>query len=314
MKIRPILLVLLMLVLVAACGSDDVETTGPPGDTDPTSTTTSEAPDTTSSTTETPTTAPTTTSTTEPATTEPTGSAISVEDLFDGEGPRDGQMVSGFVVWDQTSARLCDVLMESFPPQCGWAWIVIANPDGLDVDLTEEQGVRWTDAQVTVEADFDGTRLILADASESVQASAAEVALIDAFVAFAADPSATTIAALPLADEVGIGIGNVIESTQTVDALSDRLAWEIDRDEYDGYAGPFSVLLLDVADRPLDITVGPHPRCAAPPVEAPEGFEDYRRLSIQPSDATSCLEWWTVDFFLDPEGTIEAITLDLFGP
>jgi hypothetical protein len=36
-------------------------------------------------------------------------------------------------------------------------------------------------------------------------------------------------------------------------------------------------------------------------------------VSIQPELATSCLEWWTVDFFVDDD-VVQAVTLDLFGP
>jgi hypothetical protein len=37
-------------------------------------------------------------------------------------------------------------------------------------------------------------------------------------------------------------------------------------------------------------------------------------VSIQPTNTTSCLEWSTVDLFIDTDGNIAAITLDLFEP
>ncbi|NNE74823.1 MAG: hypothetical protein HKN26_14250 [Acidimicrobiales bacterium] len=89
------------------------------------------------------------------------GEPIGVEDLFDGEGAREA-VVEGFVVWDQQGARLCAVLMESFPPQCGNPAVVIANPDDLTVELQSEQGVRWTDGIVALDGRFDGDRFILA--------------------------------------------------------------------------------------------------------------------------------------------------------
>lgn len=86
---------------------------------------------------------------------------VAVDDLASAEpGP---VTVRGFVVWDAASARLCGVLMESFPAQCGGASVVIADPERLDVTFDEEQGVRWTPNAVVLTADYDGTRLTLTD-------------------------------------------------------------------------------------------------------------------------------------------------------
>ncbi len=237
--------------------------------------------------------------------------SIELSALFDGEGPRDAT-VSGFVVWDQTSARLCETLMESYPPQCGWLWIVIADPEKLDVGLEEAQGVRWTSNRVDVAVRFDGDRLIVDPASASVEPSPADQALVDAFLAFAEAPGTDTVTALPLAADVALGLGPDIVTTRNAADLVGPGAWTIDREEFRAWAGPFSA--LDLAAPPITITVGTHARCAAPPEPAPEGFADLRRISIQPTTATSCLEWWTVDFFLDDNGDIAAVTLDLFEP
>ncbi len=44
------------------------------------------------------------------------------------------------------SARLCDALAESSPPQCGGASMALTNlPDGFLTGLSAAQGVRWTD-------------------------------------------------------------------------------------------------------------------------------------------------------------------------
>lgn len=65
--------------------------------------------------------------------------------------------VSGFIVADQTSVRLCDLLAESLPPQCGGASIVLAGftVDGLEdlpdlerLGLETAQGVSWTNETV----------------------------------------------------------------------------------------------------------------------------------------------------------------------
>ena len=78
--------------------------------------------------------------------------------------------------------------------------------------------------------------------------------------------------------------------------------------------GPFSALEPLIDERPHVIVAGPHNHCASPPVPAPEGYEAHRRVSVQPADATSCLEWFSVDLFLEADGTIDAITLDLYEP
>jgi hypothetical protein len=50
------------------------------------------------------------------------------------------------VIAPDGSARLCDALAESDPPQCGGASIPVTGlPDGF-LDLRSSQGVRWTDA------------------------------------------------------------------------------------------------------------------------------------------------------------------------
>lgn len=236
---------------------------------------------------------------------------IAVGDLFDGEGERSG-VFTGFVLWDATSARLCEVLMESFPPQCGVPAVVIANPAGLEVELAESGGVRWTDAAVGLTGRFDGDRITLSADEESVEPSPNDQELVRAFIAHALAPSAETATELPFADEVALGLGSRILTTITSDQLPDAPRWDLDVEEYEGFGGPFSALNVDVGL--VTVTVGAHNRCAAPPVAAPPGFEALRRVSIQPTDATSCIEWWTIDFFVDEDHLVQAVTLDLFGP
>jgi hypothetical protein len=49
------------------------------------------------------------------------GAAIDVQTLLGDAATRDGQAVrvSGNFLADETTAQLCQVLMESYPPQCG---------------------------------------------------------------------------------------------------------------------------------------------------------------------------------------------------
>ena len=243
--------------------------------------------------------------------------SIGVDALFDGNGPRTA-VVEGFVLIDEASARLCEVLMESFPPQCGGLSVVIANPTGLgSTILTEAQGISWTERAVALSGRFDGFRLVLDTDADVVEPTTADEALITAFLAHALAPTAATADALPFADDVTLGLGTENLTVKPRSELADPAAWSLDVEEYAGFGGPFSALDVVASDgnQPsVLITVGAHAHCAGPPRPAPAGFGDLRRVSIQPEAATSCIEWWTVDFFISDLGEVHAVTLDLFGP
>ncbi len=279
-------------------GSDDSVSTSD------TTTTTSSSP--AASTTET---TPTTDGTA--PTIEPGDTPVTVGALFDGEGARSTRLL-GSVLWDNTSARVCSALMESFPPQCGAPWIVIANPEGLRVELSSEQTVKWTDAPVVLDGTFDGSRFVLDEQAELVVPTAQHRELVDAFLDFAADPEDEHFAKLPFAQSVQLGLSSTSVTTVAASSLSDPEQWQMDVAEYAGFGGPFSA--LEMANRPVEITIGAHQRCAGPPVARLAGLDDHKQVSIQPSAIDSCIAWWTVDFFIDAEGRIDAVTLDLFGP
>jgi hypothetical protein len=146
-----------------------------------------------------------------------------------------------------------------------------------------------------------------------------------------ARPRASTLQPLPLSPEgVRIGLGEDLIKELAPDAAEDPASWRIDTDRaFRGYVGPFSALMTirsHVQGREGDpglrksgdmtVSVGPHPHCASPPVPAPSGLTDERRVSVQPTDDsfTSCLAWFSVDFFLDSDRDIVAVTLDLWEP
>jgi len=268
----------------------------------------------------------TTTTTPEPTRiTQPTpqdgDGVLDIAELLATGGERE-VAVRGFVVWDDSSARFCEVLAESFPPQCGGISVILANPDALDVALETEGAVRWTQGFVTIEGFYDGEQLVINENLDELgpngtddidgDLSLEDQALADAFLGFVADPSFQRFDQLNLADNVGLGLGDEIAKTVPAEVLLDPTNWTIVRDEFRAWSGPFSALWL--AEPPITITIGDHLRCVAEPVPAPPGFADHRRVSLQPEGATSCLEWWTVDFFLDSTGQIEAVTIDLFAP
>ena len=71
-------------------------------------------------------------------------------------------VVVGYLVVDSTGARLCGVLLESDPPQCGARSVNVIGLDRLDVKFEESQGVRWTNYHATLWGHFaDNTITIL---------------------------------------------------------------------------------------------------------------------------------------------------------
>jgi hypothetical protein len=152
--------------------------------------------------------------------------------------------------------------------------------------------------------------------STTVQPTGSDISLVEAFVEFANSPSAETFSSLPLADSLALGLGPQIIRSVDKNHLQDREAWVIDVAEFRAYTGPFSSLdVLGSLDQ-YTVQVGEHSHCAGPPQPPPDGLEDNRRISVQPSDDSmdSCLMWTTVDFFVGPSGLVEAITMDVWEP
>ncbi len=63
--------------------------------------------------------------------------------------------VRGFFFVDSAGARICELLLESFPPQCGGASLPVGDFD-VDLALNSESGVSWTDQVVYLEGEIIG--------------------------------------------------------------------------------------------------------------------------------------------------------------
>ena len=138
---------------------------------------------------------------------------------------------------------------------------------------------------------------------------------LEALIAFARDPSEANWDRLPLAASVGLGLGGTVHARRSAVELRRPDAWTLSVDGFRGRAGTASALeLIAAEDGPLRTTSGPHPHCASPPVSAPPFLAEFRRVAVQPADADGCLDWWTVDAFVDATGRIRAVTLDLWEP
>jgi hypothetical protein len=149
--------------------------------------------------------------------------------------------------------------------------------------------------------------------------------LAEALHRFALEPSDANLARIRFAHEVGLGLGSAVITNvprdHTVEGradLSDPATWRVEVPHFRAYVGPFSALDELRTSDPVEwkLSTGPHPSCVGPAVEPSPELADYRQLSIQPADDmyTSCLDWWSVDLFMDDAGRIHAVTLDLYEP
>ena len=89
--------------------------------------------------------------------------SLSVADVL-GAGTIDGPfVVTGYLFVDADgSAVLCDMILESFPPQCGGDSIPVRGDIAfLDDELSAEGNLRWSDNPVRLEGTFDGTAFVV---------------------------------------------------------------------------------------------------------------------------------------------------------
>ncbi len=122
---------LAVAVLAVSCGSrvdpeTPAPTTGPPTSAAPATTTTTRADDT-----------------------------LSVEEAL---AVDDGTtvVVTGALFVEDDTVRLCSAVAESFPPQCGGASLEIEGLDLSDLELEEEQDIRWSEGSVEIEGVMSG--------------------------------------------------------------------------------------------------------------------------------------------------------------
>lgn len=257
----------------------------------------------------------TTTATTAPASTSTTSTTVddvaetlTVAQVLDSQ-PSAAVSVTGAFYDGGAAPLLCEALAESYPPQCAGRWLILSVPP--DGDIITEGGISWLDQPVELTGFLDGDVFVL-EGTTAPEPTGPDIALIDMLSAFARGQG--DLAAVPFADEVELGLADMLLMSRTPAELTDPAAWSLELEPFRARTGPFSALDLLAEERPHVVVVGPHNHCASPPVPAPDGHEVYRRVSVHPVDATSCLEWFTVDLFLTEDGAIESITLDLYEP
>lgn len=90
---------------------------------------------------------------------EPPPAAIRPGEAADLAGP---VAVAGFLIAAGDEIKICEALAESFPPQCGGAFVPVTSLDLVDPDDIQSSGdVRWTDYTVTIFGEMvDGTLVV----------------------------------------------------------------------------------------------------------------------------------------------------------
>lgn len=121
--------------------------------------------------------------------------------------------------------------------------------------------------------------------------------------AFSRDPQAATP---PWAPRVTVlGVGGRARTTLARGQVVDVDRWR--------FAEPYDYLsVLDAladSDGRYRVDLGPHPHCAGPARPAPRVFDGRRQISITPrGPLDSCLDWWSIDLFVDDVGQIEGVS------
>ncbi len=201
----------------------------------------------------------------------------------------------------------------------------LAESEGLDVtDFLVELGPVHNGAVETEFADAIETRLSAGTGEvhlaygEIVTSPVADETNLEA-LAFSlsdfADGGDGTFDELLLADEVSLALGSHVAARRSRDALAERRAWTVSDMYFRQYEGPFDI--LSRAGGPVKVGFGVHDRCASPlPTPAPPELVQFQRVWLQPAEGSidSCLQWSSVDLFVDDAGRIRGASLDLWEP
>ena len=179
------------------------------------------------------------------------------------------------------------------------AWAV--RDDGWSFTIGELTDRAFREASIEIEQRVDAPGV-----------SVSESQILDDLLVFAAgDPEAA--GRIPWASEVVLAFGPILAVVHSAHDMSDRDAWTVDVGPFRGGAGPISLLPKATAQWSAPAE-GPHRHCASPPVPAPPALAGLRRISIQTIGIDSCLQWGTLDVFLDADGQVAGVSTDVWEP
>jgi heat shock protein HslJ len=234
---------------------------------------------------------------------EPVRESIDVTELLDFK-PQGQVTVRGAVADTGGGWILCDRDAGAVPG-CGGRWVTLTNYDpGRD-----PAGPSLWEGALT-----DDGRFALSGRDPLVTPTATQQAIADAFANLSIEGTTVDVSQLQLADRILIGLGNQLIEERTPAQLSDPAGWMLAPEYFRGYTGPFSAVETLRESDVVDVLVGPHDHCASPPRPISEQIDFATHLSLQPTGIDSCLQWFTVDLFLDTADNVIAIILDASEP
>ena len=73
----------------------------------------------------------------------------SISDAANADDGTDAEL-TGFVISVSGDTRICSEILESFPPQCGGASVLVVGLDLASLDTQTEGNVTWTNQNVTL--------------------------------------------------------------------------------------------------------------------------------------------------------------------
>lgn len=141
-----------------------------------------------------------------------------------------------------------------------------------------------------------------------------ESALLNSVRAFAlGDPDAR----VPFSpDGVDVWLGQGLATRIDSDALDDPASWTVPLDGAFGRDGDVSALDLLAGASTLQAVNQDHASCAGAIASRPPGLESDTRLAwvsvLEPGQ--SCLDWFSVDLYLDDRGVVTAVQVYLWEP
>lgn len=150
------------------------------------------------------------------------------------------------------------------------------------------------------------------------EAEAAADDLAARLLALALDPGAASLADIPFAGTVMLGLGDREPVAVDRADLVDPATWMLETDGYAAREGPVSALeLLASAPGPLDATLRPA-GCAQlgfPIDETPDALDGYDDVFIQPTAIDTCLDWFAVTVYSHPlSGEVAGVVVSLWAP
>lgn len=226
---------------------------------------------------------------------------ITVTELLDSR-PTEVVLVEGELLDTGGGWIVCDQTDRRDGSSCNGRWVVLTNPEPA-TDATPFRGRLVDDDRFAI----DGRPDMLARSPRDEQ-------LFDVLASIDSAAGSVEVGTFGFAATVRLGLTDQLLVTASSADLADPATWELDLEAFRGWVGPFSAIDLLARGGELQRVVGPHDHCASPPAPINDALRDARHLSVQPTGIDSCLQWWTVDLYLDDEGAVIAVTLDLWEP